>query len=296
MLTTGDIVWGMLAPVVIALVSVVLAHVARRRQRGRDAQPWGPAVALAAAFGVAFDAMQGPPALPPLSVQGWLPYLGAGGVLVAVLATVTRSRRAVAWSLSIVLLLATAWLVVGRKRAAVEGNEFAVLLAVGAAALVGWWVATELVAERLRGPALPLWLAAAAGSAALVLADSGTQTMGQIAGALAVALAAVGVMAFRLRDLTLAGGGVLVTGVLLVGLLVCHETHYFGDVRTLDALALVAAAPVALWVLQLLPRKRPWLRYVVSGALLSGILSTAVVPAVRGLQHTMQEQLESTSY
>jgi hypothetical protein len=299
MFTARDILWGILAPIVISAIAVLLAAIPFRRRdgrSGRDAQPWGAALAIAASFAIAFAAIQGVPKLPPLIVQGWLPYAGAAAVLVAVVATLARGRRAIAWTLSIALLALTVAAVVARKGAAVEGPEIWLYALAAAGPVLLWWLATEPAARRTPGVTVPLLLSANAGVAALVLADAGTQTMGQILGALAIALFVVAAMGLWLRNLTLADGGVLASGILLLGVIFCGETHFFGDVRTIDALLLTLATPAALWIAQLLPARRPLIRFLVAAAVLLAILACPLITAARGLHQTMREQIESTDY
>jgi hypothetical protein len=231
-----------------------------------------------------------------LIVQGWLPYAGCAAVLVAVIATVVRSRRVITWPLSIVLLLLTAAAIIARKRAAVEGAEIWIYALSSAGTMVFWWLATDSAARRTTGFTAALLLCANAGVAALVLVDAGTQTMGQIVGALAVSLFVVALMSLWLRNLTLADGGVLVTAMLLLGLILCGETHFFGDVLTMDAILLTVAAPAALWLAQLVPPRRPVVRFIVSALVLFAILACPLIVAAKGLKHTMREQMESTNY
>lgn len=298
MLTFRDILWGIGAPAVLAAVFVLLAHAPRARRRERDAQPWGATLAIVAAFATAFVAIAGRPAIPPVTAEGWLPYLAVPVAILGVIATVAAGRRgrAGAAAASVILLLLTAFLLGGPKRQSAEPREAWTLIAIAAATMLAWWAAMEPLARRLRGPTLPLLLSATAGVTALVLVDTGTQTLGQIAGAVSVALGTIALLALvRLRNLTLARGGVLAVAVLVLGLILVGETHFYGYMEPSHAF-LLAAAPLAAWLGQLVPARKRKLRFAVAALAVLGVLSIPLVPAVRGLHKTMTEQTESYVY
>src|SRR5688500_7458240 len=85
------LVWVIAVPVVISLVAMALSHLPLSRERAT--QPWGPALAIAAAFAAAFAGLRGKIGFPPRDAQTWLAYLGAIAVLIAIAATVAGPKR-----------------------------------------------------------------------------------------------------------------------------------------------------------------------------------------------------------
>src|SRR3954468_18436996 len=85
------LVWVIAVPVAISLLAIALSHLPLSRERAT--QPWGPALAIAAAFAAAFAGLRGRINFPPRDAQTWLTYLGAIAVLIAIAATVAGSKR-----------------------------------------------------------------------------------------------------------------------------------------------------------------------------------------------------------
>ena len=288
MISARDIIWGIVLPFLIAVVTTVAAHFASRKSRG--VALWGVPIGIAGGFVVAYVAIVGRPAFPPREAQGWLMYLAMTAAAVSLIATAVRARAVVIWPLSIMLLFATARLL--PKAESLE-SAFWPTVAIAAGAMLVWWITMERLASRTLGATLPFLLSGVAGVLALVLVDAGTQLVGQICGAVAVMLLAIAAVALWYRNLTLAHGGILITAVLLLGLLLCG--HLYADVTMRDVI-LLAVAPLAAWGGEFLPARRPWLRFIVRFVLVFAIVALPLVTAAKGLKATLQEQMESTQY
>ena len=302
MLTGRDILWGVVLPAVVALVAAIAGQCGVGRDR--RTQPWGPAAAIAAAFAVAYVGIAGGvPAFPPAVAQGWLFYFAALAVVVGILATIQMAFSSaprprpmlvgVLDFLAVFLLFLAPRLIFARAAALGPAK-----IRLGALAVFGgmflWWLGMEALARRRHGVTLPLLLSAFAGSSALVLINARTQTLGQIAGAVAVALLVMTLLSLWYRQLSLAGGGILAINLIVLGLLLCG--HLFADLTCREMLIL-AAAPLALWTGEIPPiARKPWLRFAVSAVLMLAILSAALVPALQGLKQTMDEQSQSSQY
>jgi hypothetical protein len=286
------LVWVIGVPVVVALLAVLLSHLPWRRDRAT--QPWGPALAVGGAFVAAYIALRGRPKMPPLDAQGWLVWLGVASVVVAVFATVLRKRqRWVAPAVSVLLIAATVW-VISRTRIPLLGwRQFLVQTLLIALALVAWWLLTDRLATRLTGPTLPLVLMLTASVAALALVNAHSLLLGQLAGASASACGVMWVSGFVFRKQSLARGGVLALTVVLLGVILAG--HYFADLSMLD-LILLAAAPLGAWVGEapVFRSKRP--RFAARLVAVLIILAIPLVPALKGLRETMQEQTDSYTY
>jgi hypothetical protein len=190
--------------------------------------------------------------------------------------------------MSVIALAAAAWLLTRPRAAALEPAEFRATLAVAIGGMILWWGGVELLASRERGGTFPFLLCAVIGSGATALVAAHTQALGQILCGVAIAVLVVGVLGFWYRQLSLARGGVLAIALTFPGLLLCG--YLYADMAPRNALVL-AAAPLSLWLGQLPPlRRRPVVKFVVCAVALLGVLSIAMVPALRELKATMDEQ------
>jgi hypothetical protein len=184
--------------------------------------------------------------------------------------------------------MGAAWLLTRPRAAALEPGELRTTLAVAIGGFIAWWGAMESLAARERGGAFPLLLSAAIGSAAIALVAAHTQALGQILAGVAVVMLVIGVLGFWYRELSLARGGVLAIALTFLGLLLCG--HLYADLTPRDAL-IIAAAPVTLWLGQIPAlHRRPVAKFVVCATALLAVLSIAIVPAVKELKATMDEQ------
>jgi hypothetical protein len=286
--TASDVLWGIIAPAVLAAVAMVLAYVLRGRQQTEPA-PWGATLAIAGGFVIAYVGITGVPRrCPPRVAQDWLVLLSPVPLLIAVLATIVPRRigRWVAAALSGLLIALTAYLLLRR-------NAITVIVPV-AILMAGWWIAMESLASRVRGATLPLLLSITSMSAAAVLMDAGVQPFAQYAAAIGFSLGAITLVNLLLRGATLSDGGMLALAVLLLGLLICG--YFFSDVSRRDAI-LLALAPSAAWAGEL-PQlsRRPLLRFAVRSLVVLIVLSIPLVPAIRGLERTLREQTNSIEY
>jgi hypothetical protein len=288
------IVWVIAIPVAISFLAIALAHLPLRRDRAT--QPWGPALAIAAAFAAAFAGLRGKIAFPPRDAQTWLTYLGAIAVFVAIAATVAGTKRW-RWPIvgaSVVLIVATVWLLARSQIPIFGWQRFLIRAAVIAAFMIAWWILIERLAMRMKGAAatLPLILMITASVAALALVNAHSMFLGQLAGAVASALGAIMVSALWFKKLSITRGGVLALTVLLLGVIVAG--HLFADLSQLE-LILLPAAPLATWLGEL-PMKSRRARFAVRITAVGLILLIPLVPALKGLRETMKEQTDSYMY
>jgi len=290
------LLWVVLLPAGIALLATLASLVPGWRARGREAaaQPWGPALAVCGGFAAAYVMLKGVRGFPPTDVQTWLVYLGAPVVLISVVATVWPARaRWVVIGASLVLVALAVWLLARPLMRRVEPAEYWKWFGLFAGAVLLWWVLTEGLATRVRGAALPLLLTICASVAALVLVNAHSLLLGQLAGAVAATLGAMTALGFYFRNLSLARGGVLALAVVFVGVVLCG--HLFADLTMTD-LTLLLAAPLTAWAGELRFLKRGGVRLAVRLVAVLIVLAIPLVPALKGLRETMQEQTDSYSY
>src|SRR5688572_1995052 len=91
MITTRDVIWGVLLPAVWTVVTMLVASLPWRRGRKREVAPWGPAVALAGGFALAYTGIAGTPALRPVEAEGWLVHMAVIAAAVTIITTVISS-------------------------------------------------------------------------------------------------------------------------------------------------------------------------------------------------------------
>ncbi len=289
MLTPHDILFGIILPAVIAVVAMLLSHLPPWK---RDAQtlPFGPAVAIAGGFVVAFAGITGWPELPPIGFEGWLVYLAIASAVVGVIATIpkTKTKTIVVPILSALLVVATSYFLLAWR-----SPQWGLLTIVAIAGVV-WWLLMDRLAARAQGAGLPILLGLFGVSAAMVLINSGTQSFGQIAAGAGVPVGVVGLSGLLFRRLSIAHGGVLALTVTLMAIVLCG--HLLADVTWRDVIVL-AVAPLALWLGELPAiNRRGWRKFVAGGVAMMIVASIAVAPAARGLVKTMHEQTESYRY
>ncbi|MEA2734438.1 MAG: hypothetical protein QOE14_889, partial [Humisphaera sp.] len=256
-------------------------------------QPWGPALAIAGGFAVAFVALAGRPTFPPNAVEGWLVYMGGVAALVGALATLKNKPRWLVPLLSVAVLAATAWLLARPLALRFTRAETWTMTGVLAAMMIVWWLAIDRLSARVRGPAIPVLLTIYAGATIPILVNAHSQTFGQFAAASAAALAGIAIMSFWFRDLSLARGGVLALTIVLLGVVAC--AHFYLNLSLRDAV-LVFVAPIGLWAGEIVPTRSKAVRFAVAAVVMLGILAIPLVPALSGLKQMMQEQTDSYSY
>src|SRR5439155_9043417 len=208
MIPPRHILWGILLPALIALIATLLGQLGVRRER--KTQPWGPALAIAGGFALAYVGIVGAaPSFPPAAAQGWLFYLAGAVVVIAAVAAMLRSRGWIDAMLSVMVLALAAWLLSRPQAQTLSPPAFWATVVMAAVGIVGWWMAMESLARRRPGGTLPLLLAGATGAAAIVLVNAHTQSLGQIAGGVAVVLTILALLGFWFRNFSLARGGML---------------------------------------------------------------------------------------
>jgi len=104
------------------------------------------------------------------------------------------------------------------------------------------------------------------------------------------------VMGLWFRELSLARGAVLVLTIVVLCVIVAGHRDAYAELATLD-LVLLVVAPLVLWAGEIpaLRRNRA-ARFGVQLVAMLAVLMIPLVPALKGLRQTMQEQTESYSY
>lgn len=284
MLTPTDILWGVAAPAGLSAGAVLLASLGRWKTG--DARPWGPALGIAGGFALASIALFKLPPFPPVAAQGWLVWLAIPIIVVAIVASLLKRFRWITLILSLAVVALTAWLLLRRNH-----PEMVVPIA---GAMIVWFLAMELLAWKTPGVTFPLLLAIWAGATGLVLINSATLTIGQLALAVTGSLGGVFAVALLRRHLSLTGGGILSIAVLVPGLLLF--SHYFAELTQRDAI-LLAIAPLMLWLGELpVIHRLTKIRLALRVLPFLIVLSIPLLPALKGLHKTYTEQSESTLY
>ncbi len=312
MLTTPILIFAVLVPLLLG-IGAGLAWRPWRRGGVVEFVPRLLAVGAATvAAGVAvMVAMAGPasvPPFPPVVAGDWMFYLPIAAALVAGIDLLLPARSAAwVWALRGLLALGislavTGAIIVGKWNAVdinwETGEEFAVWstldkamwLILPALAMTALWASSTLQARADGAPMMLGTLSAAVGLSAPVVAVSGSQSLGQGLGAMALVLSVVFVASLRSPRADASRGlPMLVTplwgGVLLAGLL------YTADMRWVYVL-LLAIAPLTAWVSRAAPLAVPALkaRPVVIGIIALLIAAALPLAAVGMAASTLQEE------
>lgn len=255
------LLFGVLIPAVIAGI-VLLVSGRRARAEPEAPRPVAGALALGAGYLAAHALLVGVPPVPGPDVTipflGWIFWMAAGAVLLAPLrAAPVVARFGNAFYVALFSILPYHLIrQPGPAPAALDFGGFGgVLLA------YALWTATERLAHRRPGPALPaaLW-AACAGTAAMVLANA-SASLAQLVGSLAAGLGAAVVVALLVRGAHLASGAIAILAVV---------------VASAVRLAIVYDLPTVCWVLVACAFAGPWLGEIQSLRARSPFLAGAV--------------------
>ncbi len=220
MVTQKEVLFGVVAPVVIAFVVMLIAW---RPWRGslKSAGSWGGAVGLAMAYIVAQLGLYGMPKFQIRPVEHWLVVIALIGMIVGL---IESFRRGPWWGRLAWRLIAAAggvWLIVRLQvvNQAWTAGECAAWTAGLACAVVVFWSMVDALAERVDrsggGAGAALVMSGVVGlSGVIIILDGQTLLIGQFAGALALALLACAATGLWRKRATIARGGVAVVGLL----------------------------------------------------------------------------------
>jgi hypothetical protein len=289
--TTADILWLVVLP---AVASIIAMAATRPWRRLRDLGGWGAALAIVATFGLAVAHHWYVPSFPPPSAQGWLFYLAAAALVIAVVHTL-RPWDIVGIVLSCLLLLVTPLLLLKGQQATMEPAAFWLWTGGTGVAMVLWWLVMEPLGRRSRGGSLPLILALVALVSGVAIMAANTQTAGRTVAALAIPLVVIGVAGWWARGRVLGRGGMLVVALLLPGMLLF--AHFFAD-GPIPYIILLALAPLAAWAGEMrgLGERDSWKRVAVRWAVVGAMVALPLVVSVRGLAKLLQEQRQPYEY
>jgi hypothetical protein len=224
---------------------------------------WGGPLAVATGYAAGHCLLDGFPAYPPVSIQQALFYLALGLAAFALFEPFWgRKGRHRCFTRVVVCAI----FALGILRTPVRDTWTAWEGRIGISALVAaavlLWAATEALALRRPGTAVPLSLWFATACASVCMALAGSAFLGQLTGALAATLGAAAVLAWWAPRVSLAQGGVTLWVPLYSGLM--YQAHFHSGLPLLAAICLYAA-PLAPWLLEGIDTVR-WTPWKVVGA------------------------------
>jgi len=236
----------------------------------RAVSGWGTPLAIGLAVTSGYVVLLGwPPVSLELSVKQWVFYAAlVGGLLGTYEVLAARRGKHLRWILS----LALPFFVLGFMRRHHWGVLEAALWIGGLGAMLfAEWLAAEALEPR------PGWTARIAGWATCcalaggAYAFSGSRDLGQLAGALAVALGVCAVFALRRPE-----GTHPVVGTTLLVYMALLWAARFASELSWTSFVLLAIAPIATWGSELLPEERRRARAVL-GSVLSPLVASAAL-------------------
>ena len=263
--STADIIVGILIPAVVCAAILLAAWRPWPRAAPPDGR-WAGAIAIGAAYAIAYAKLVGDFQFPPTSADNWIVYLMPaamiGGLLFCLLPLPPWSRVVAVAGLAVALVWLLLKPLIGSD---ISGPAAAGRIAAGAVAMTVWWVLINQLARH--GPRMlaPLVLLLAAAGGAVILGDNGlAQRGGEVFVALAAILAACAVVSAITPRFRLAGGGTLAAALALFGTMLYGYYYIYPDPtpRLIAAMALVPAAPLLAWAAWLpgLRSRTPWIR------------------------------------
>lgn len=235
---------GVLAPLLVAASIATLGWRPWRRDIVAGSGAWVAALAVGAALVVGHGIVVGWPALPPIDAVQWVFWLGIVATLLGAGAGRWTLPLSFQWPARAVSMLTIALLVLRPLLVAGEWNLGEAIANVAAAAATGlvFWSGLAVVGRRASSVGAALVMLVVSSGAAVLLALSGSASLGQIAGAVAAALGVIGVVGWWRPKLAIAAGAAPVTAIAIWTLLV--GGHYYADLGW-TPMVLVALSPLA---------------------------------------------------
>lgn len=284
---TQQIVFGLVSPLVITGALLAPGLLSKPNENGRERWQLRVPLAVGAPVVLAFLALYGwPGASETWRMAAFAPMLGILAALVLAL-TPTPWLRAV-----LVVAVAGALTLLIRPYTKPEHWMVRMLPAPALAALVGLM---EPLASRRRGLSLTIGIAIAVGAAATMVLHSGFLKLSVPIGALAVSTMVLAVYSLWRPDLSLARGVMfIVLPTTFTALFFAYLEVRFGKGPTPPAaFALVAFAPLAMWVgeLGVFRSRRRWV-----GVALRAVLVAATCAIGIGLALTAKKQAPEDPY
>ena len=267
MISGSELLLGVLAPMAIASAIMLVAWRTWNTRIPRGW--WGGATGIALAYIAAHIGLNGPPQFRPAPVESWLVWIALGGMIIGLV----ESRAGGPWWARLMwralFAAGCVWLiarlrVINGQWSAAEGALYAAGLA---GAVVVFWSICGALSDRIdkqgggAGAALTLFVVTGV-SAAIVVLDGQTLIVGQLTGALAMALLACAAVAWWNPVATIGRGGAAVVGLLapMLWLDAClwSELHWWNAA----ALAISPALPFAADA-PFVARRAGWVRTLV---------------------------------
>jgi len=273
MLTARDVWLGIVLPAVLAAAAMFAAHRATKRRVGRRlSRTCSEPLAVALGFFTGVVALFGWPGVPPLDATEWPVVLIVPLAAIAVVDALSDLVPPARFAIVLAVVAASLWLI---ARPLVEGDALGERplekLALAAVLITAATASLDAISSRGTAGTFAAILLAAIGPAALTLAMSGSQRLGQMAAALAAALGGTLAAGVVLGRGPAPRGLALVVGLTYLALLVCG---YLYAELTAGNFVLLAIAPQAAWL------ARPWVR---RGAWAAQAWQVAGVALVAGL-------------
>lgn len=204
-----------------------------------------PAIAISIGYCVGHVAILGRPSFPPASAEHWLIPVALLAGLPAVLECAYRLPPAARWIVRVAALgaflvipLGPMWRYFAETRDWSRSTTTAWMAAFAAVFLAGW-VSSEVSVRRLAGWSVTVPIGVAIAGLAIVSAISGSASLGQLAGALAVSLGTLTVADAVSGGRRPIGGAVSVCWFLMIAVL--FNAFTFGEVTPVPASLLVGA-------------------------------------------------------
>lgn len=266
----AGLIFGVPVP---AIIAGIVLFFGRGSGEVRPARVFLGALALGAGYLIADSALAGIPRLPSASVQitmrEWIAWFVLGAIVLAPIRELAGIAR---WSnpLYVALFCVLTFRFPLANQLSSDVGGLAIRFGLTFALYVAW-NASDRLAERLRGPALPAaWVVAGTGIALSAL-FSRSALLAQLAGAVTAGLGAAAVVGLVDKGTRFAAGAVAITWIVFAGVLVNGAIYDLPRA----SIALLVIALLAPWcaTAQKLER-RPWIQTLI--ALLASALPAGI--------------------
>lgn len=244
-----QLLWAVVMPLGIAIVCMVIAWRPWKRE-GRESVRgwWGGPLAVGLGYLVGHVAINRWPAFPPVQPTDYLFLIAALSTVVGVLECI-RMPWWIRWTIRLALSGAVSWWMTSRGfKSSHAGAEVAGVVALQAAGLFVVWTLTELLAERRRGPGLPLALSLLIATASVYFLKSSSGLLAQLAGLISATLGGAALVAMSARGISAARGMLAVALPLYAALILTTLYAWHDPPLPWYPPVVLGAAPLLLWI------------------------------------------------
>jgi len=263
-LTTPDLIFAIALPLLLAAGLFAFRH------------KWVAPVALGVGLALSVFGTNGWPGFPPVDAIQWLGFLAIVWMIVGVIDSLRPWPTIARLAIAILVALVTVWLISANQRPNWSSSESILWIGGFTLAIFGLTISTDRLLARTTPGISALQLALLAIATAMVIAMTGSQSLANRAGTLAVVL----IIAFVWSRRSQLGRGTAIVFVpLWAAILIAHWLYAASESSPLISFLLLTITPPLCWFGQIpaIQRRSRWTKWAIQLSLVIVPLAVAVI-------------------